>query len=76
MTLLERLYFKKLNVYVNDRNFLSPCQFGCRKGYFVEHAMIALTDNIKTSLNSNEVCAIVSIDLRNAFPSVHRKVLG
>lgn len=75
MTLLERLYFKKLNVYVNDRNFLSPCQFGCRKGYSTEHAMIALTDNVKKSLDSNKVCAIVSIDLRNAFPSVHREKL-
>ena len=75
MTLLERLYFTKLNVFVNERKFLSKSQFGCRKGISTEHAIIALIDNVKKHLDANKVCAIISIDLRDAFPSVHREKL-
>ena len=41
--------------------------------YLTEHAMISTVDNIKKQVSEGKVCVLVRIDLRNAFPSVHRE---
>jgi len=75
MSLLERLYYRRLCTHVSTTNILSKYQFGCRTSHSTEHAMIALTDTVKKKIDIGMVCAIVSLDLKNAFPSVHREIL-
>ena len=75
MTLLEQIYIRRLNSYVSKTNFMSKFQFGCRKGHSTEHAMIAVVDTIREKLDKGKICALVSLDLRNAFPSIHREKL-
>ncbi len=75
MLLLERIYIKKLSTYAEKTSILSKYQFGCRTAHSTEHAMLAVLDTIKKKVDEGLICAIVSLDLRNAFPSVHRERL-
>ena len=73
MTLLENIYFEKLMVFVKKDCFLSKHQFGSRQGHSTEHAMIALVDTLRKKIDDKKICVVVSLDLRNAFPSVYRE---
>jgi hypothetical protein len=75
MTLLEKIYLQRLQPFVEEQKFLSKYQFGSRAGHSTEHAMISAVDMIRRKVDEGMVCAIVSLDLRNAFPSVHREKL-
>jgi hypothetical protein len=75
MTILEKIYFKKLNAFVENSGFLSKYQFGGRKGHSTEHAMISIVDVIRKKVDMGMICILISLDLRNAFPSVHREKL-
>ena len=75
MALLEKIYISKMTNFVRQKCLLSKYQFGCRRGHCTEHAMISLIDNVKKQLDCGHLGAIVSLDLRNAFPSVHREKL-
>jgi len=75
LLLMERLYSNKLESYLNQNSFICPEQFGFRKHHSTEHMVMALTDTIRLSLDKGFVCALVSIDLKKAFDSVHRENL-
>jgi len=73
MILLEKVYVGRVIEHINKLNKLSEFQFGCRKYHSTEHAMIQVVDNIKKEISKGKVSVLVSLDLKNAFPSVHRE---
>ncbi|ODM96966.1 putative RNA-directed DNA polymerase from transposon BS [Orchesella cincta] len=75
LLLLERLYYDQLMEFIVENNVLTPYQFGFRKNHSTQLAMVALTDFVRSKVDSGLVCVIVSIDLRKAFDSVNRKKL-
>ena len=61
--------------YLNDNNILFRKQFGFRKGYSTDHALIKLTDSIYDSFNQNKYILGVFIDSSKAFDTVDDNIL-
>ena len=64
-----------IHLFITNSNCISKYQFGSREGHSTEHAMIAMVDTIRKKVDEGNVCALCSLDLRNALPSVHREKL-
>ncbi len=75
LMLLEKVYYDKLVVFLQENCILSKSQFGCRKGHSPELAMIASTDFVLKKIDKGYFAVLVSIDLRKAFDSVHKEKL-
>ena len=74
--LLEGLILQRLDSHMTGEFSLSPKQFGLRKGHSTVDAIQAVVDMAKQArevagrLNKKGFCALVSIDICNAFNSV------
>ena len=50
-------------------------QFGFRYGHSTEHALVSLTENIKSSLDNNRLGCGIFIDLQKSFDTVNQVIL-
>ena len=50
-------------------------QFGFRKGHSTDHALVSLTENIKSSLDNRRVGCGIFTDLQKAFDTVNYDIL-
>ena len=50
-------------------------QFGFRSGHSTDHALVSLTESIKSSLDNNRVGCGIFIDLQKAFDTVNHDIL-
>ena len=73
--ILERVVSLQLKTYLEDCCLLSDEQFGFRPGHSVNHALIALTESIRSTIDSGKICILVSLDLSRAFDSVDHSIL-
>src|SRR5207237_4401228 len=75
MSILEKLYYNQLIHHIGNTHILTDCQFGARQNHSTADALIAMLDIVKTKLNDNKYVILTSVDIQNAFPSVHREKL-
>lgn len=75
LKLLDKCMLSQISEYFNANNFITDNQFGFRKGYSTNHALISLGDFIYESLDKNEICIVVSLDFQKAFDTVDREIL-
>ena len=54
---------------------MSDSQYGFREGISSSDALMDLTESISESLERLEKCAVVSIDLKKAFDTIHHDIL-
>ena len=73
--LLERLAYDRLHKFLVENNLLNPNQFGFRKGYSTEYAIIQSYDNIINSLANKEHIIGIFLDLSKAFDTIDHKIL-
>ena len=73
--IFEKILHIRLYKFLCESNSLYDNQFGFRKGHSTSHAVIALTECIRESLDKNEFAAGVFIDLQKAFDTVDHKIL-
>ena len=52
--ILERLVYNQLNHFLEKENFVFKHQFGFRKNYSTEQAILELTENLKMKIDSNQ----------------------
>ena len=50
-------------------------QFGLRSGHPTDHALVSLTESIRSSLDNNRVALGIFIDLQKAFDTVTHDIL-
>ena len=72
---LEKLVYKRLFKFLINNNLLNPNQFGFRKGYWADYALLQLYDKITESLSNREHIIGVFMDLSKAFDTLDHKTL-
>ena len=73
--ILERLVYNKLSHFLEKENILFKHQFGFRKNYSTEQAILELTDNLKMKIDSNESICSIFLDLTKAIDTVNHQIL-
>ena len=73
--ILEKIIYKRLYFFLNVNNLLIPNQFGFRKGYSTDYAIIQLLDKITESFANKEHIIGVFMDLSKAFDTIDHDIL-
>ena len=73
--IFEKLVHKRLTSFLNKHNIFFNKQFGFRKSHSTNHALIALTEKIRSSLDNGHFSCGVFIDLQKAFDTVDHDIL-
>ena len=61
--------------FLTDNDLIYNWQFGFRSQYSTQHALVSLTEGIKTYLDNGYVTAGIFLDLRKAFDTVNHQIL-
>ena len=73
--ILEKLAYNRLYKFLLDNNLLNPNQFGFRKGYSTEYAIIQSCDEIIKTLSNKEHIVGIFLDLSKAFDTIDHQIL-
>ena len=69
----ERIMEKKIAAYMEE--FMSPYLCGFRKGFSTQHALIALIEKWKSSLDQKGYAGSILMDLSKAFDTIDYDLL-
>ena len=72
---VEKCMLTRLNKHCDDNNLLPEYQSAYRKNYSCETALVKLMDDILWPMETQEVTAVVAIDLSAAFDTVDHNIL-
>ena len=73
--LFEKLVHDRLMTFLNQWNILSCNQYGFRKNCSTYMALMDICDKITESLDKNQCCAGIFIDLSKAFDTIDHSIL-
>ena len=73
--ILEKLMYKRLNMFLNKNNVIYNLQFGFRPQFSTPHALINITENIRKALDDGNIGCGVFVDLQKAFDTVDHQIL-
>jgi len=65
--ILERLIYNQIHSFISKHNILYSYQFGFRKNHSTEHAILELSNQLKTNIDNGLVTCGIFLDLRKAF---------
>ena len=68
--LFEKLMCKRMKLFIEKMNILSPSQYGFRQGHSTEHAILDIINAIQSNMDRGEFSCGVFIDLKKAFDTV------
>ena len=71
--MLERLVYNQLYSFIDKHQILYKYQFGFRKGYSTEQAILEITDNLKLATDKGQITCGLFLDLSKAFDTVNHK---
>ena len=73
--IFEKVIYKRMYEYLEKNKLIYNCQFGFRANHSTNHALISMTEKLKTLLDSKHIVAGVYIDLEKAFDTVNHEIL-
>ena len=73
--IIEKLLHKRLYSLLEHNKFIYNLQFGFRPIHSVNHELISITEQVKTSLDKNKFACVVFLDFQKAFDTVNHKIL-
>ena len=71
----EKILYARLVSYIEKFNIFYKFQFGFRTNHSTEHALIEIVDQIRLSIDKNELTCGIFIDLSKAFDTVNHDIL-
>ena len=73
--MLERLIYNQLECYLTKNKIIFDYQFGFRKGYSTEQAILEITDRLKSEIDNKKITDGLFLDFSKAFDKVDYKIL-
>ena len=73
--IIEKLIYRQLKSFLEDRNMLYHSQYGFRERRSTEHALIDIVNQIQTNFDKGIYTCGIFIDLKKAFDTVDHSVL-
>ena len=73
--IIEKLLHERLYSFLEHNKCIYNLQFGFRPIHSTNHALISITEQIKTSLDKNKFACGVFLDFQKAFDTVNHKNL-
>ena len=71
----ERIMYNRIEKYLETANILYDHQFGFRKSFSTEHALMSITEQIKSNFRKKSFSCGVFVDLEKAFDTVNHSIL-
>ena len=68
--ILEKLMYKRLYTFLDNKNIIYDLQFGFRQQYSTSHVLINITEKIRKALDDGNIGCRVFVDLQEAFDTV------
>ena len=73
--IFERIMYSRLEEFLKSSDVLYKFQFGFRKQYSTNHALLSIVEKIRSALDKNMYSCGVFIDLEKAFDTVNHQIL-
>ena len=73
--IFEKIMHERLYNFLELHEILFQMQFGFRNGNSTDHALISLSERIKSTIDSKRVGCGIFIDLQKAFDTVNHNIL-
>ena len=71
----EKAIYTRIYSYLVKNNFIYTKQFGFRGNHSVNHAIISMTERIRSLIDKGEYVCGIFVDLEKAFDTVHHEIL-
>ena len=73
--ILEKIMHKRMYAFLEKYEILYTLQFGFRSKYSTSHALIHMTEAIRSALDSGYVTCGIFVDFQKAFDTVNHNIL-
>ena len=73
--IFERVIYTRLDSFLNSSDIIYKFQFGFRKQYSTNHALLSIVEQIRSSLDNKMFACGIFIDLEKAFDTVNHEIL-
>ena len=71
---LERLIYNQLYLVLAKNDIIYKYQFGFRKGYCTEQAILEITDNLNSAIDNKQITCGLFLDFSKAFDTVNHDI--
>ena len=73
--IFEKIIYKRIYNFIEKNECLYSLQFGFRAKHSTTHALINITEKIRSALDQNKVSCGIFVDLQKAFDTVNHEIL-
>ena len=73
--IFEKLMYERIYSFLKEHKLIYPLQFGFRENHCIDHVLINITEDIRSTLDGRRYGRGIFIDLQKAFDTVNHEIL-
>ena len=73
--IFEKVMYKRLHRFLEIHKVLYSLQFGFQEDHSIDHALVSLTEAVRSTLDNKRLGCGIFIDLQKAFDTVNHRIL-